>query len=58
MAAKKYNLNSIFKRPMGTSELISIWTDDYNIVFKPDKSRLLESHKVPEVDTFPQRIGT
>lgn len=58
MAAKKYNLSSIFKRPMETNELIAMWTDDYNIEFKPDKNRLLQSHKVPEVDTFPQRIGT
>lgn len=34
-----------------------IWTPEYNIMFQPDNTRLLERHIVPQANKFPFRLA-
>lgn len=50
MATQKHDLKNILKRPMTTKEAASLWADDFNSIFKPDKRRLTSWHEVPKVE--------
>lgn len=48
MARKRQNITNMLNRTMSSRDLVTIWSDDYSTLFRPNIKKLLKTHKVPK----------